>query len=101
DQNNLDILNELKELGLNTVSEFKEINESIFTNKKVVITGTLSKDRNYFKELLTSFGANVVDNVSKNTDYLLCGENAGSKLEKAHKLNVIVINEVELNKLLN
>ncbi|VEU70081.1 NAD-dependent DNA ligase LigA [Mycoplasmopsis glycophila] len=76
-------------------------NESeLFSGLVFVITGTLSKTRDYFKNLIEQNGGKVASAVSKNVNYLLAGENAGSKLDKAQKIGVNVINEEELNKLL-
>ena len=80
-------------------------NSSAMTDSKVagktfVITGTLSKKREEYQELLESLGAKVSGSVSKKTDFLLCGEDAGSKLTKAQELGVKVISEVELQGLL-
>ena len=80
-------------------------NSSTMTDSKVagktfVITGTLSKKREEYQELLESLGAKVSGSVSKKTDFLLCGEDAGSKLTKAQELGVKVISEVELQGLL-
>jgi DNA ligase (NAD+) len=61
-----------------------------------VITGTLSKSRDHFKNLIESSGGKVASAVSKSTDYLLAGEKAGSKLAKAEKLGVKVISEDDL-----
>ncbi|MBD5164526.1 NAD-dependent DNA ligase LigA [Helicobacter sp.] len=68
--------------------------------KTFVITGTLSKAREEYQELLESLGAKVSGSVSKKTDFLLCGENAGSKLIKAQELGVKVLSEEELNAML-
>jgi DNA ligase (NAD+) len=68
--------------------------------KTFVITGTLSKPRNYFKRLIEDAGGKVSGSVSANTDYLLAGEKAGSKLNKANKLGVKIINENALSRLL-
>jgi DNA ligase (NAD+) len=73
------------------------LEDSFFTGKKVVITGTLSQPRDYFKELLTNKGAIVGNSISKKTDFLLAGENAGSKLAKAESLGVEILNEETLN----
>lgn len=75
------------------------LNENI-SNKTFVITGTLSKSRDHFKELIESFGAKVSSSVSKKTDFVLYGSEAGSKLEKAQSLGVKCINEDEFNALL-
>jgi len=58
-----------------------------------VITGTLSKPRNYFKQLIEEAGGKVTGSVSKKTDYVLYGTDPGSKLDKAKKLGVEVIDE--------
>lgn len=65
-----------------------------------VITGTLSLPREHFKALILKAGGKVSDSVSAKTTYLLAGENAGSKLKKAEKLNVTILNEEEFNKLI-
>jgi len=70
-----------------------EISDSPFSGKIVVLTGTLSEPRDVWKKRLIQAGANVTSSVSKNTDFVLAGENAGSKLEKAEKFNIYVINE--------
>jgi DNA ligase (NAD+) len=79
----------------------KETKESYFTGKTVVITGSLNKGRDVVKALLESNGAKVTDSVTKKTDCLICGENAGSKLEKANALGVQVMGEEELFGLLS
>lgn len=69
----------------------------MFYGKTVVITGTFEKfTRDELTEKLQSLGARVTGSVSKKTDYVLCGENAGSKLEKAKSLGVSVITEGQL-----
>lgn len=68
--------------------------------KTFVITGTLSKDRKHFEELIKAAGGKVGSGVSKKTDYLLCGESAGSKLKEAQKHGVPVLSESELAALL-
>ena len=61
--------------------------------KQIVITGTLSKPRGVFKKLIESNGGKVGSTVTSRTDYLLCGDAAGSKLDKANKLGVEVLSE--------
>ncbi|WP_202080910.1 NAD-dependent DNA ligase LigA [Caldalkalibacillus salinus] len=76
--------------------------DSPFAGQTVVITGTLEHfKRNELKEQLQGLGAKVTGSVSKNTDMLIAGENAGSKLDKANDLNVRVIDENELINLLS
>jgi DNA ligase (NAD+) len=67
--------------------------------KTFVITGTLDEPRSTWKSRLEAAGAKVTGSVSKKTDYLLAGENAGSKLEKARELEVRVIDEAEATRL--
>ena len=71
-----------------------------FSGKTFVITGTLSKPRPDFKKIIEEAGGKVSGSISGKTDYLLAGENAGSKRSKAEKLNVTIIGESELNELL-
>ncbi|MEI3153811.1 MAG: BRCT domain-containing protein [Odoribacter sp.] len=66
-----------------------------------MITGTLSRPREYFKELILNAGGKVSDSVSAKTAYLLAGENAGSKLKKAEKLGTKIITENEFYSMLN
>lgn len=70
-----------------------KIREGKLSGKSFVITGTLSKPREHFKELIEANGGKVSDSVSARTDYLLCGEKAGSKRDRAAKLGVAVIDE--------
>lgn len=78
------------------VVEIKAIDtQHIFYAKNIVLTGTLSKTRDSIVSLLESKGAKVNSSVSKNTDFVICGENAGSKLEKAEALGITVISENE------
>lgn len=71
------------------------ITNSNFENKVFVITGTLSKPRSEFEKEIESLGGKVSSSVSKNTDFVLVGESAGSKLDKAKLLGVKVITESE------
>lgn len=72
---------------------------SIFTDKNVVLTGTLpTLSRKEASEILTKYGANVVSSVSKKTDYVLAGAEAGSKLDKAQALGIPIISEEDLLK---
>lgn len=77
----------------------KSLLNNAFSGKVVVITGTLSKSRDEFKNELESFGAKVTNSVSKKTDYVLCGKEAGSKFQKAVQLGIKTINEEEYRKL--
>ncbi|GAB6169157.1 NAD-dependent DNA ligase LigA [Clostridium carnis] len=92
----IETINELISLGVNPIYEEKEIISSPFEGKTVVVTGTLQKySRGDIKAKLESFGAKVAGSVSKKTDYVIAGEEAGSKLKKAQELGVKVISEEE------
>lgn len=73
--------------------------KNIFSGKNIVITGVLSKPRDVFVKELESFGAKISSSVSKNTDFLLCGSDAGSKLDKARSLGIRVISQSEYESL--
>jgi DNA ligase (NAD+) len=73
---------------------------SSFAGKTFVITGTLSKPRDEFKKMIEENGGKVSGSVSKKTDYLLCGSDAGSKLENAKTLGVTVLDEDQFLKML-
>ena len=75
--------------------------DSAIAGRTFVITGTLSAPREQFAERIRALGAKVTGSVSKSTDYLLAGEEAGSKLDKAHELGVPVLDEVAFEKLVS
>ena len=71
-------------------------------NKSFVITGTLpSLSRKQAKDLIETNSGKVSSSISKKTDFLLCGDNPGSKYQKAQKLNIEIINETQLKELIN
>lgn len=95
-ESNLAMIEELRSLGLKFSEEIKEIKESFFTNKKVVLTGTLENfERSEAKKIIESLGGKTIDSVSKNTDIVLAGSKAGSKLTKAQELGIYVMSENE------
>lgn len=98
-QHNLDVIEQLFRAGVK-VRQIEYADESpvtAFTGKTVVITGTLpSLSREQAKEQLLAAGAKVTGSVSSNTDYLLAGDKAGSKLTKAEKLGVEIIDEAKM-----
>ena len=75
-------------------------NEKI-NGKTFVITGTLSKPRDEIKEVLENLGANVTGSVTKKTDYVIVGENPGSKYDKAKSLGISILSESDYEKLIN
>lgn len=101
------LLNELEAAGVNLTFKgpravaIEEI-DSFFAGKTVVLTGKLYQlTRNEAKEKLEALGANVAGSVSKKTDLVIAGEDAGSKLEKAESLGVMVWDEERLIEELN
>ena len=74
---------------------------SALAGKTFVLTGTLpTLTRDEASKLIREAGGNVTGSVSKNTDFVVAGENAGSKLEKAEELGVTILTEAQLLKLL-
>lgn len=101
DERNLQLIRKLKEAGVNMASLEKEVDtKEAFEGKTFVLTGTLQNyTRNEAKDIIESFGGKVSSSVSKKTNYILAGEEAGSKLEKAIKLGVEVISEEDFEKM--
>ncbi len=98
DEKSIKLINDLKELGLNMdyLKDTSLIQESLFQGKTVCLTGTLElMTRKEMKDYLTRLGANVTGSVSKKTDFLICGRDAGSKLDKANELGIRVMSEEE------
>lgn len=97
----VDNVDRLLQLGVTPVyKELEIVKESLFMGKTVVLTGTLSIPRNEAKEIIEKLGGKVSGSVSKKTDYVLAGEEAGSKLEKAIELGVKVLSEDEFNQMI-
>lgn len=94
-------IDELLKLGVNPSFEEQVIEESSFNGKTVVVTGTLQNySRGEIKGKLESLGAKVSGSVSKKTDYVIAGEEAGSKLTKAQDLGVTVLSEEEFENMI-
>jgi len=103
DPENIKTLKTLKSLGLKiTNPDFKgkEKGERPLEGLTFVITGTLPRPRNEVEELIESLGAHASSLVSKSTDYVIVGENPGSKLQKAQSLGVKTISYEELLKII-
>jgi DNA ligase (NAD+) len=99
------IIERFAELDLNPTSENfapkpSELPQLAFTGKTFVITGTLSESREHFKKIIEQNGGKISGSISKKTDYLLAGESAGSKLDKATELGVHILDEKALATLL-
>lgn len=97
EENNI-LITQLFELGF--VLKNEKMNDGILNGKSFVLTGTLSKPRDYFKEIIKTNGGNILSSISKNTDYLIAGEKSGSKLKKAEELNIKILNEEDFLNLL-
>ena len=102
EDSNKEMIEQLKLLGVNMNYIDNSIeSDSIFKDKTVVVTGTLDNySRNEITQLLENLGAHVAGSVSKKTDYVIYGKEAGSKLSKARELNITTLDEQEFGKLL-
>lgn len=105
DEKNLNIIERLRNAGVNFGQEKEKMREEkgvqVLAGKQFVLTGTL-KDftRIQAKEIISELGGRVTGSVSKKTDYVIAGEDPGSKYQKAQKLGVTIINEEEFKKLI-
>lgn len=98
-EKNVAIVEKLKKHGLSFSAEKQEVKDNFFKDRTFVITGTLSEfSREEAGDRITSLGGKVTSSVSKKTDYLVCGESAGSKLAKAEKLGVKILKDKEFMK---
>lgn len=100
---NLEVINKLLEYGVHWPKNDTQplVSNNYFFDKTVVLTGSLSQSRDVFKDMLLNIGAKVAGSVSKKTDFVLAGDDAGSKLDKAQALGVRVLNEQEFLELYN
>lgn len=100
-EGNLAILRELESSGVNMTVKKTEVKNDSLAGKTFVITGTLpSMGRKEMTELIELNGGKVSGSISKKTDYLIAGEKAGSKLDKAMLLGVKIISEEKILKML-
>ena len=99
---NIQLIDRLRAAGLNFSSgtAITTAVSTTLTGQTFVITGTLSQPREYFEELIRSHGGKISGSVSKKTSHLLCGTDAGSKLDKALGLGVSVLKEDDFHALL-
>ena len=98
---NRDLVERLMRVGLNFERERGRPSDGPLAGKRMVITGTLSRPRGDYVERLEAAGGTFTSSVSKNTDYVLAGEEAGSKLDRARELGVPVIDEAGFEELLS
>ncbi len=90
----------LQKLGVEIQNPAKPATTGALAGKTFVITGTLPMDRDAIKDLVESHGGKCLSSVSKKTQFVLAGESAGSKLDKARELEVQVIDWDEFNRML-
>jgi DNA ligase (NAD+) len=92
------LLKKLKDASLNFEEKVVSVKKSSLTGKTVVFTGELKNfSRDEAEGLVRQLGGNASSSVSKNTDFVIIGENPGSKYEKAKKLGIKIINEKEFS----
>jgi DNA ligase (NAD+) len=92
EQHNRDVISKLRAAGVHW-SAVDKPQVQLLAGKTFVLTGTLSMPRAELKEKLQSLGARVTGSVSKNTDYVIVGEDPGSKYDKAMRLGIAVLDE--------
>ena len=100
DKNMQEIIARLKSYGLQ-MEYVSSVTGSSLKGSTFLITGTLDKPRKYYEDLIVQNGGTLLSGVSKNLSYLIAGEKAGSKLEKANKLGVKVISQDEFLNMIN
>jgi DNA ligase (NAD+) len=100
-EDNRDLVERLMRVGLHFERVSDGPSDGPLAGKRMVITGALSRPRGEFVERLEAAGGTFTSSVSKNTDYLLAGEEAGSKLDRARELGVPVIDETGFEELLS
>jgi len=98
-EKNIALLQKFHKYGVSIIPSKKKVGK--FTSKTFVITGTLeglSRDR--AKEIINMFGGTISESVSRNTTFVIVGENPGSKLKRANELNIPILSEKEFLKLI-
>ncbi len=96
-----DLINKLKQAGVNMEIQQEAEKDNRFEGKTFVLTGTLEKySREEASAIIEKFGGKTSSSVSKKTDYVLSGEDAGSKLKKAYELGVNIISEQDFDKMI-
>ena len=102
DSKNIDNLEKLRKLNINFEYNQKEAQNNFLYGKKIVVTGSLNKyTRKEIENLIETNGGNTSSSVSKVTDYVISGDNPGSKKDKAKEFNVPILTEDEFIELLN
>jgi len=103
DEKTIELINNLKEIGINMEYKGeKTLNNQLISNKKFVITGTISfMARDEIKALIEKYNGTAVDSVSKKTDVVIVGDSPGSKYDKAVKLGIEIWNEEKLKEVID
>lgn len=100
DLDNMEEILLFEKMGWKTSTEKPEETSNVFEGLTFVITGTLSKPREWFEKYITDNGGKVSSSVSKKTNYLICGENpGGTKFNKAKELEISMISERDIGAL--
>jgi DNA ligase (NAD+) len=102
ERHNREVIEQLRAAGVTWEEGARQARRGVLSGKTFVLTGTLpTLARDEAKALLEAAGAKVAGSVSRKTDYVVAGEEAGSKLDKARELGVPVIDETDMKKLLS
>ena len=97
----IDLINKLKQAGVNTESLEEESDDKRFEGKTFVLTGSLDNfTRGEASDIIEKLGGKTSGTVSKKTDYVLAGEEAGSKLAKAEKLGITILTEEQFKEMI-
>ena len=99
-EENVKLIKDLKDHGITMHEDMAEEKSQKLEDKIFVITGTLNRPRKEIEQSILEHGGRTSSSVSKKTDYLIAGDNAGSKLDKAKKLEIKIITEEELEKMI-
>jgi len=101
DQGNQKVLAKLQEAGVKMTAD-NLVTSHILAGKSIVVTGTLKKyQRREIEQQIEQLGGKSSSSVSKNTSFIIAGENAGSKLNKAQELGIPIYSEEEFERIIN
>ena len=99
-QNNIDLIQRCIKSGLE-FENFKQKKDTIISGKKFVFTGSFdSFSRKEASEIIEKYGAKTSSSISKRTNFLVAGNNPGSKLDKANKIKIDILTEDEFKKMI-
>ncbi len=102
DEKNIELINRFKASGVNCEAQKQKNTGSALSGKKIVVTGKLDGySRDEIVEMIENNGGSAASSVSKKTDFVIAGEDAGSKLTKAQELGILVVSLEEFLQMLN